>query len=262
MLKKIFYPFTDWAWLKLTLVMIVMTGFSVSFLVVFFGSAFFRENQHDAAAHVSIGALMLALVVAFGSFVFVGYLKRVVRQPEVEPLKLPDFQAPVSLAKEGFLTVLGSALSTFVAEVLLFLPIMVCGGVVVGVRALFGKEAHAVVNTFFALGLAVTTLFYALALIVLILWISFFVPLLAVRYTYTRRFRSFFEFRWAWNAFTIAPLEYLARTMAWSILLVVITILTPLTAGMAWILGYIIGPFSTVNCAYLMGDYYHKYLND
>ena len=92
--------------------------------------------------------------------------------------------------------------------------------------------------------------------------LSAFFPLLAVRYAHTKKFRHFFDLKWMWRAFTIAPGEYLARTAAWALLLALVTVLTPLTAGFAMVLTYALGPLSTVNCAYLVGDYYRAYLDD
>ena len=41
-----------------------------------------------------------------------------------------------------------------------------------------------------------------------------------------------------------------------------ITILTPLTMGVAYIIGYMLAPLSMINCAYMVGDYYAFYLDD
>lgn len=263
MLKKIVYPFTDWAWLKLVLAMLLMGGVGVTTLIAAFGSTFFLESHHEAVGKAWLVVIQLLFFAGILSFLaLVGYLKRVARQPEVDPLKLPAFRQPLTLAKEGFLTLVGTYLSVLVVEFLLLGPIVLCFGLLAAGRSLFGKDAHALVDSVFLVGLAGSGVLYLTAILAMILWFSFFVPLLAVRYSYTGRFRSFFEFRWAWNAVTIAPFEYVARTMAWSILLVMVTILTPLTFGVAWIISYILGPFSMLNCAYLMGDYYNTYLND
>jgi hypothetical protein len=259
MFKKIIYPFTDWAWLKLTAAVAVVTCLLVGFLVLVFGSAIFWESGDDVAAHLSAASTILMVTVGLLSLIFAGYLKRVARQPEIDAYRLPKLNSPLSLIKEGLLTLLGSLLSTWVVGFLLTMTVLICGLVCTSLAGLISSEVSSPVMIVGLIGASVVQLIVA---ILFLIWIGFFAPLLAVRYSYTGRFRSFFEFRWAWNAFTIAPFEYIARTMAWSVLLVVITILTPLTAGFAWVLSYILGPYSTINCAYLIGDYYHTYLND
>ena len=42
----------------------------------------------------------------------------------------------------------------------------------------------------------------------------------------------------------------------------VVTVLTPLTAGVANVIGVILLPLSLVNTFYLLGDYYRLYLDD
>jgi uncharacterized protein DUF4013 len=259
MFKKIFYPFTDWAWLKLTLATIFMTGLVVSFMVVVFGSAFFWERSEVVVAHLSLASVLLSILGVLLGLLFVGYLKRVARQPDLDPLKLPKLIQPVTLIKEGFLTMLGSVLSTTLVGLVLGIPFAICSVLFLVGTSLLVSDSPDAMMVVGSLGIS---MFYLVAFLVFLAWVSFLSPLQAVRYSYTGRFRSFFEYRWVWNAVTIAPLEYLARTMAWSILLIVVTILTPLTAGLAGVLGYILTPYSTVNCAYLIGDYYETYLND
>ena len=259
MFKKIIYPFTDWAWLKLTAAVAVVTCLLVGFLVLVFGSAIFWESGDDVAAHLSAASTILIATVGLLSLIFAGYLKRVARQPEVDPYRLPKLSSPSGLIKEGFLTLLGSCLSTGLVGFLLTMLVLVCLGVCISLASLFSTDVS---SPAMVVGLLGTSIVQVVSLVLFFIWIGFFSPLLAVRYSYTGRFCSFFEFRWAWNAFTIAPFEYIARTMAWSVLLAVVTILTPLTAGFAWILSYILGPYSTINCAYLIGDYYDTYLND
>jgi hypothetical protein len=145
---------------------------------------------------------------------------------------------------------------------LIFIPVALCfifSSLALGLKQF---DIHNLAEASAIFGYGMTFLLYLVSILALIIWYSIFFPLLGVRYAYTGKFRHFFDLKWLWRAFTIAPGEYLARTAAWGILLVVVTVLTPLTAGFAAVLAYALAPLSTINCAYLLGDYYRRYLDD
>jgi hypothetical protein len=164
-----------------------------------------------------------------------------------------------SLVKEGFLASFGTwVLLHFISLISLtpyFLSLVAAGGL----NHSFSEEGLTWLGTF---GFVAVAGFGLVGFLVVFLWLMVFQPLLLVRYANTGKFRHLLSPRWAWRAFIIAPWEYLARTAVWTIYLVLITILTPLTMGVAYIIGYMLAPLSMINCAYMVGDYYAVYLDD
>ena len=222
-------------------------------------NVYFHRDHVEAAA----GSFIVGYFACFGIYMLTcvgvsGYMLRVVKQPvAVDFLKLPKWSNPVSLLKDGFLALAGWVVYSY---------LMLIPAIVLSIMVLFPTFAagdHFSESPWISSGIGVIGYsLYFLILIVAYVVILLTSPILVVRYAYTGRFRDMLSPRWAWRALTIAPGEYLLRTSAWSILLTVVTILTPLTAGVAVMLGYCLMPLAILNTAYLIGDYYAKYLDD
>lgn len=268
MFKKTLYPFTDWNWLKLPLASLVVGALMMMLAVATLGSLLFHKD-HPEAAVSSIVVTYLAAYLMFGLlyFAYFGYLLRVARQPQAEePLKLPPWSKPGTLIKDGFLATFAYVLLMYAAGGLFGLGFGVFGGSLATFLEVTGLAQWISDWTHGGL-LAIVMFCGTMALILAVLfcfyvWFAVFVPILFVRYAYTGKMRHVFSPRWAWRAITIAPVEYLGRSSAWTIYLAAITILTPLTAGVAYFIGMLLMPLAMINVAYLLGDYYAIYLDD
>ena len=257
MFKKTHYPFTDWKWLLLPLASVGIGGFLLMmWLGMFALMAYHEGHTHGQFAVFAIGYLATCIGFFILACSCVGYLLRVARQPKAEqPLQLPSWSGVASMVREGFLASLGAILMFylvgFVSVVPLFLSMVMTG--------FLNHESAQAIGW---LGVAGMIGFAILAYLLVMAWIVVVQPLLLTRYANTGKWRHLFSPRWAWRALTIAPWEYLARISVWTIYLVTITILTPLTMGVAYVIGYMLMPLSMINCAYMVGDYYAVYLDD
>ena len=266
MLKKTLYPFTDWNWLKLPLATFVL-GCLIFVLVAVggIGGALFYQDLEVAFGVAFAACFAIYLMTPLLALAWLGYLLRVARQPKGEqPLKLPSCRGLLALWREGFLGGLGALWISIFVTLLFSLPVyfvmFVSLGAGLGLANLTEWKTLGLFTTI--AGGGVTLVIYLLALLAILIWYGQFVPLLLVRYAYTGKFRHLLSPRWAWRAFTIAPFQYVARTSAWTILLMLLTILTPLTVGLAYFIGMLLLPLSAINCFYLVGDYYALYLDD
>ena len=265
MFKKVLYPFTDWNWLKIPLVSMAGGGcFLFAGLATFVSAYMHRDHVEAAEGAVMVGyfAFLLAYMVLF--LTFYGYLVRVCRQPAADkPDMLPDWSGVGRLCKDGFLSlfsiyVWSMALGLVVAVVFYSFAAVVTG-VAAGLHHYEWSNAAIVAGV---TGAGFSIALYLVLLVVLFTTVGLATPLMIARYAYTGRVRHLFSIRWAWNAFTVAPGAYLARVGVWGFSLMVVTILTPLTAGGAYILGMLFLPIVMINSFYMVGDYYNTYLND
>jgi len=265
MFRKILYPLTDWSWPKLPLAATVIGALFASIFLATAGKIFFHDEKPDHIAGSMIAGMGLAqLLFILVLLASVGYLIRITRQPGAEnPHKLPTLKDPLGLLKEGFMSGLGAYISSILVALVVTLPPMIIFTTVLAFNhsELTGHWLT-VAEATKILGFAGAIFTYLLVILALGIWNGCCIPLLMTRYAYTGKLRHFFGYRWLWNAVTIAPLEFFARAAAWTILLWVVTILTPLTAGWALVIGYLLAPLSAINTFYLIGDYYHQYLDD
>ena len=261
MFKKTLYPFTDWKWLLLPLASVGIGGFLLMmWLGMFALMAYHKEYIHGQLTVFAIAYFATMIGIFIFAFSCAGYLLRVARQPRAEqPLKLPNWSGVASMVKEGFLASFGTWLLLYFVSLISLIPFFLSLVVAGGLNHRLLEEGLTWLGT---LGLVVVAGCGLVGYLAVFLWLMLFQPLLLVRYAYTGKFRHLLSPRWAWRAFTIAPWEYLARTAVWTIYLVLITILTPLTMGVAYIIAYVLMPLSMINCAYMVGDYYAVYLDD
>lgn len=265
MFKKALYPLTDWNWLKLPLAALAGGGLALIAGLSAVGSLAYHRDHLEAsmsAAFSGYAALFLMyIVVALACY---GYLARVARQPlSEEPLKLPKWSGVGSLIKDGILITVALFLTQLFFGLLVETVLMLGVAVFGGLGAFLHGQSFEATGLF--VGLAGTGVVLALGVALVFTAIVVFglvFPLLLVRYAQTGKFRHLFSYRWAWNAFTIAPWEYLMRGSIWVGFLTTVTILTPLTAGGAYLIGVVCFPLFVINNIYLVGDYYKLYLND
>ena len=269
MVKKFLYPLGDWNWLKIPLGSLVI-GFTTFVAFASFAGtlAFFREHT----GLIAITGTLLYVLVMFLSTAFpcalVGYLFKVAVLPsQTDDLKLPDWSGFWGMAWSGFVAIFGCVLLASLFQSILLIPAvltLVASGVTGSVLAI--NEMTSVAGVTAILGGGVSLFLYVGALVVslvfTVLFASILQPLLLLRYAHTRQFRHLFDVPWAWRALTIAPWEYLLRTSAWGFAVLLIVILTPLTMGFSHVFNLLVAPLSAINSAYLLGEYYHKYLND
>ena len=257
MFKKTLYPFTDWKWLLLPLASVGIGGF----LMMMWLGMFALMAYHDGHTDGQVAVFAIGYLATVGGFFIlacscVGYLLRVARQSKAEqPLKLPNWSGVGPMVKEGFLASLGAILMFYFVGLLSNVPVFLA-------MVLTGFLTHDSAQAVGWFGLVMVMAFAVLSYILIFFWMMVIQPLLFARYAHTGKFRHLLSPRWAWRALTIAPWEYLARTSVWTIYLVIITILTPLTMGVAYIIGYMLAPLSMINCVYMVGDYYAVYLDD
>lgn len=265
MFKKAIYPFTDWNWLKLPLASVAVGSLFFFFWLGTMGGMYFHRNESETAMALFWSALGMS---AFGAILLgalgIGWLLRVAVVPSSdEPYKLPKWSNPLLLIKDGVIVGLGTFLETYLIWLGMYLA-MATFGLTTALPgfALSHFEWKALGGAAFTLAGIVTIMLYCCMLLVFYTWISVFAPLLMVRYAHTRKFKHLLNPMWVWRAVTIAPGEFVLRSLAWPIALMVVTVLTPLTAGIANIIGFLLLPLSLVNTYYLLGDYYRVYLDD
>ncbi|HIB67414.1 MAG TPA: DUF4013 domain-containing protein [Phycisphaerales bacterium] len=265
MFKKAVYPFTDWNWLKLPLASAAVGGFFFVFwLGTISGMVYHRNDSDTAGSLFGLAGMITMLVLFILATMSVGWLLRVAVQPsKEEPLKLPSWSNPLVLIKDGFLALVGGFLESYTLLLLMYAGLAAFGLTTALPGLAFSHlEWKALSNAALTVAGITTIIGYLCMLAVFYTWVTVFAPLLMVRYAHTRKFRHLLNPLWVWRAFTIAPTEFILRSLAWPIALVVVTVLTPLTAGVANAIGVILLPLSLVNTFYLLGDYYRIYLDD
>jgi Protein of unknown function (DUF4013) len=265
MFKKTLYPFTDWNWLKLPLASLAVGGCFAGTVLACAASAAYHGDHPEAA----VTAFIIGYFALFGMwFLFNlacwGYIVRIARQASSDqPHKLPKWSQVGGLIREGLALNVGLAILEFAGLVFIHIPyilIFLGSALFGGTLAHFEWEKTGITAVLLGGGVAVGVLVFLI--FVMMIALAIFYPLMIARYAHTGKFKHLLSPRWAWNAFAVAPWNYLGRTSVWTVLLTVITILTPLTAGGAYLIGILILPLALINTVYLVGDYYREYLDD